>query len=339
MMRESTERRRNAAMLATAIAATALVAMAIGAPAAHAQSDLPGRYIDLVFERVTRTDGVPYGTAVDIPTGRPVDLKLDLYEPVGDTAEARPVFVFLFGGGFVAGDRMREPRAYCELMARRGYVAIAIDYRINQGAIATEGIPAAVSDARQAVAWVRENAAAHRLDRDRIAIGGSSAGAIASLFLAYTDVERQSGDDSEVAIVMDLWGGLYTAVGEMEAGEPPLAILHGTEDRVVAYSEAEKLRARAEAVGIPHAFHPIAGAGHAPYMPAELMTLVAAFFHEQLWDAPVPTPSASETPTPVAPAPTASAASPTAPPTAAPTEPSNEADRWSVAIPVAFVGR
>ncbi len=280
------------------------------------------RYVDLVFPRTQRTNDLVYGRAVDKPSGRAVDLKLDLYEPTGDTAAARPVYVFLFGGGFVAGNKETEPRQYCELMARRGYVAVAISYRINQGNIATDGIPAAVSDTRQALRWINAQAATHRLDTDRIILGGSSAGAIASLFTAYTEVEKTAADaGSKVALVMDLWGGLYTAVNEMAAGEPPLIIIHGTADTVVPYSEAQKLRARAEAVDIPYAFHPLQGEGHAPYKPAELMVLVADFAYGQLWPggaAPTPAnPTATAPPTATATAEPPATASPTAaPPTA-----------------------
>ena len=264
------------------------------------------RYVDLVFPRVQRTN--------DLVSGRAVDLKLDIYEPTGDTAAARPVYVFLFGGGFVAGNKETEPRQYCELMARRGYVAVAISYRINQGNIGTDGIPAAVSDTRQALRWINAQAATHRLDTSRIVLGGSSAGAIASLFTAYTEVEKTAADaGSKVALVMDLWGGLYTAVNEMAAGEPPLIIIHGTADTVVPYSEAQKLRARAEAVDIPYAFHPLQGEGHAPYKPAELMVLVADFAYGQLWPGGA-APTATPLPTATATAEPSATASPTAPP-------------------------
>lgn len=298
-----------------------LLPLVVGARPAAAQSS-GQRYVDLVFPRTQRTNDLVYGKAVDKPTGKPVDLKLDLYEPVGDTAAARPVYVFLFGGGFVAGDKETEPRAYCELMARRGYVAIAISYRINQGNVATDGIPAAVSDTRQALRWIYAQAATHRLDTGRIVLGGSSAGAIASLFTVYTELAKAPADAaSKVALVMDLWGGLYTSVNEMTAGEPPLIIIHGTADTVVPYTEAEKLRDRAKAVGIPYAFNPLAGKGHAPYMPAELMVLVAAFAYGQLWPegaAPtVATPTATTPPTATATAePSATASPTTAPPTA-----------------------
>lgn len=303
-------RMQRPAFLAGPLAAFSLLLLSASTPAA-AQSG-GTRYVDLVFDRVQRSNDLVYGTAVDKPTGRRVDLKLDLYEPAGDTAAARPVFVFLFGGGFVAGNKEQEPRAYCELMARRGYVAAAISYRINQGNIATDGIPAAVSDTRQALRWLNAQAAARRLDSSRLVLGGSSAGAISSLFAAYTELEKSAADAPvTISLVMDLWGGLYTQVSEMAAGEPPLIIIHGTADTVVPYAEAEKLRDRAQAVGIPHAFHPLAGKGHAPYMPAELMVLVADFAYGQLWPGGVATPAPTAPPTTV---PTATAEPPTVQP-------------------------
>jgi acetyl esterase/lipase len=322
------------------LAAGIALVLAAAAGPLRAQDEPPRRYVDLVFERVERTNGVKYGSAIDKPTGRSVDLLLDIYEPAGDTAAERPVFVFLFGGGFVAGDRMREPRAYCEQMARRGYVSVAIDYRLNQGNIFTDGIPAAVSDARQAVRWLRENATRYRLDVERIAIGGSSAGSITSLFLAYTDMERSPGDQSsEVAIVLDLWGGLYNEVRQMEAGEPPLVIIHGTEDRIVPFSEAEKLRDRAEVVGLPHLYHPLEGQGHAPYMPVELMAVAAPFFYQQLWPGgavPTATPAPTDTPT-ATPAPTETpTAVVTAPPTSTPIVEPTTPPTWRVYLPMTW---
>ena len=46
--------------------------------------------------------------------------------------------------------------------------------------------------------------------------------------------------------VADLWGGLYTSVNDMDAGEVPLVIVHGTADPTVPFSQAEALRDRAE---------------------------------------------------------------------------------------------
>ena len=61
---------------------------------------------------------------------------------------------------------------------------------------------------------------------------------------------------------MDLFGSLAQWVTQMETGESPLIIVHGTLDEVVPFQDAEALVAQAELVGIPYEFYPIEGAGH-----------------------------------------------------------------------------
>ncbi|MFQ5459380.1 MAG: alpha/beta hydrolase, partial [Anaerolineae bacterium] len=205
-----------------------------------------------------------------------------LYEPRGDEAPERGVFVVVHGGGFVKGAKA-SGRPYGLRMARRGYVAVSIDYRLSQGQ-GPQRVLAAVSDARQAIGWLQDNAAAYRLDAGHIAVGGSSAGAITALHLAYTDAAVDPGvEPARVAAVMDLWGGLYGRIEELGAGEAPLVIVHGTEDSTVPYSEAVALRDRAEQVGVPYAFHPIEGAGHAPFDPDQHVAWTARFFYDQVW--------------------------------------------------------
>jgi acetyl esterase/lipase len=58
-------------------------------------------------------------------------------------------------------------------------------------------------DAQAAVRWLRANAATYRLDPSRIAIGGSSAGAITAMMVSYNAVDPGSsgnpGYPSDVA--------------------------------------------------------------------------------------------------------------------------------------------
>lgn len=329
-IRQSTGRRRSALAVASAVVLVgwAQIAGRGSVTAVLAQTEPPQRYLDPVFERVDSRMDIVYGKAVDLPSGDEVELRLDVYEPRGDTEPARPAFVFVHGGGFVAGDKSTG-RQYCRLMAQRGYVALSIGYRLNQGDIWRDGIPAATADARQALRWLRAHAEEYAVDTTRITMGGSSAGAITSLFATYTDVAAEPPDaESSVAAVMDLWGGLYVEVDQLEAGEPPLVIIHGTNDTVVPFAEAERLRDRADAVGVRYAWHPIEGAGHAPWDPERHMAWTAEFFFEQLWQAhgATPTPTATSTATPTA-TPTATAqpaasASPTAPSATVPASPS-----------------
>jgi len=338
--------RGRAKLLVVAVTAAVALSAASGTGSRALAQTPPVRYLDIVFERVVRTNDLVYGRAMDIPSGRPVDLKLDLYEPQGDSATARAVLMFVHGGGFTGGDKSAGQRWALEF-ARRGWVVASIGYRLNQGNVPTVGIPAAVSDARQAVRWLQREAPAHRLDTSRIVVAGSSAGAITVLFLAYTETELGPDDaSSDVAGVMDLWGALYGRENEMDAGEPPLIIVHGTEDRVVPYHHAEALRSRALAVGIPHDFRPLQGVGHGSNETAMISSWAAAFFHPLLWPAPLdPTPVPSPTPAPSATpsaVPTLEATSlpSTATPTASPPSTRTPAQPGArVFLPAAIAGR
>ena len=96
------ELRRAGATIAAALAATVLAGCTVPAPEGQA----PLRYRDQVFSAVSRTNDLTYGQAPDLQ-GNPVDLKLDLFQPAGDTVTKRPAYVWVHGGGFSHGDKAR----------------------------------------------------------------------------------------------------------------------------------------------------------------------------------------------------------------------------------------
>jgi acetyl esterase/lipase len=160
-------------------------------------------------------------------------------------------------------------------MALRGYVSVSISYRLRRpadfNADQLGGIRDAVHDARAAVRWVRANSEQLGVDPQRIALVGSSAGAITALSAAYDDVlgEGASGSlgfSSDVRAVVDFWGSLPAAADSvMQSGEPPLLIFHGTQDTTVPYAEAQQLVARATQVGVFHKLVTLDGQGHAAW--------------------------------------------------------------------------
>jgi acetyl esterase/lipase len=100
------------------------------------------RYLDEVFTNVTMTSGITYGQNYSILTGTPtlIDLKLDVYEPTGDTVSMRPLIIYLHTGSFLpilfnktpTGSRQDSATMeMCKQFARRGYVAVSIDYRLG----------------------------------------------------------------------------------------------------------------------------------------------------------------------------------------------------------------
>jgi len=247
------------------IAAAVLVASPAGADGADI------RYVDEVFVSVDVTSDIAYGQSLD-EFGVLQTLFLDLYEPSGDTETSRPVVIVVHGGGFTSGSKSGDNFvAYATQMAERGFVSASIDYRLRQEPLTqAEQFAAAIDakhDAQAAVRWFRANAATYNINADQISMAGSSAGAVTSLAVGYTsDDPGDSGNPgypSDISAVIDVAGTLGgEADGLMEPGEPPLMIVHGTNDSTVPYSGATELVAAAEADGIPYELHTYVGEGH-----------------------------------------------------------------------------
>lgn len=234
---------------------------------ALAQPDLAcdgARYIDDVFSDVTVTT-VTYGSNTTF-AGLNQELKMDIYEPVGDVHEQRPVILFAFGGSFIFGTR-ESMATYCEQFAKKGYVAATIDYRVgflgfDEEAV-TGAVMRAVSDMKGAVRFFRQDAATNnefKIHPDYILVGGYSAGAITATHVAYLDeddenipqftldiiannggFEGNTGDadnlsySSEVFAVYNLSGGLREKEW-IDANETePLVSYHGTDDGTVPF--------------------------------------------------------------------------------------------------------
>ena len=114
--------------------------------------------------------------AIDIAYGSHERHRLDIYRP--ETPAAAPILVFAHGGGFVKGDKGGAdawPNANVGRMAAQaGFVGIVINYRLAPD----DTWPAGAEDVAAAVAWLRQNAAQHGGDPDRIVLMGTSAGAV-----------------------------------------------------------------------------------------------------------------------------------------------------------------
>lgn len=210
-------------------------------------------------------------------------LALDLYEPAGDRAGMRPAIVWVHGGAFARNSKL-DPNLVriARYFAQLGYVTASIDYRLlNPNGDAGfpypgDAVNAARDDAREAVRFLRRNAATYRIDPTRIAIGGASAGAMAALHAAYAGGDRTGAG---VRAVVDLWGALegVEQLGADDTGS--LVVFHGTADDFwMPYRQALALRDRARAVGIACEFHPVDGAGHAPWDQLDrFLPLIARF--------------------------------------------------------------
>jgi acetyl esterase/lipase len=216
------------------------------------------RYVDVVFDDVQITRDVVYRRTTTWQ-GQAIDLRMDIYQPAGDTVAERPAVMWMFGGAWVAGDR-GQMTSFATDSARRGYVGVSIDYRIRPGGGGDilAGAMDAYDDAVAAAQWLRANAAQYRIDPDAIIAGGYSAGGINALNLLYTPGTRGPAT-SPVAGAVAVAG---LSFNEPTAGDPPALMHNGTNDAIVPYDSSRATCDGARRVGDKCRFYPYEGAGH-----------------------------------------------------------------------------
>ena len=255
---------RNRAGLVGLVGGLALLAGAC-TPYLVPQGAAPMRYRDEVFSDFTLTSDIPYGagSAVD-QDGNTDILNLDVYEPTGDTVTYRPAIIWVHGGSFRGGDKTSgEIVDEARVFAKKGFVNFSINYRLTNagcsaaapGTQCVDEINDAMHDAQAAVRWVKHNAATYGVDPMRVAIGGTSAGAITAIEVALNPNEPQgptdSGFSNEVGAALSLSGA--NIIGTPDPTDAPFIDWHGT--NVDA----------AQAVGIDAHLVTYPGEGHVPY--------------------------------------------------------------------------
>lgn len=254
----------------------------------------PMRYRDAIFENVTTTSDVIYGSAVD-QQGQTVSLTLDIYEPTGDSVTRRPAVVWVHGGSFASGSKTSpELIDQSVTLAKKGYVNASIEYRLSTGgcsaAAATTScvtaIQHAMHDAQAAVRFLRANATLYGIDEERIAIGGTSAGAITALNVAFnTEDVGESGNpgySSFVRAAVSLSGAKI--LGTANSGEASIYMFHGTSDGLVPYAWATSTLNEAKAAGVHAYLTTWPNAGHVPYVEhrSEILDQTANFLFWEL---------------------------------------------------------
>ncbi len=257
----------------------------------------PLRYRDQIFSAVTKTSDIVYGHAVD-QDGVNQTLLLDMYRPAGDTLSARPAIVWVHGGSFAFGSKTSSELVdEATTFAKEGYVNVSINYRLDSAGGCTASnnqqrcltaIAQARDDAKTAVRFLREQAATYHIDANRIAIGGSSAGAITALNVGYTPELASPGEhqgfSSAVRAAQSLSGAELASGGTIDAGDAPAVLFHGTADNLVPYSWAQSTVQRATDAGLLAVLVTFDGEGHVPYSNhrQEILDDTRNFFYWQL---------------------------------------------------------
>jgi len=235
---------------------------------------------------------VTYGLA----DGQP--LLLDIYRPRG-LKSTRPGVILIHGGGWVEGNKSSQ-RELANSLTEAGYVAIAVGYRLARDD--RSRYPAQADDVRQAVRWVRSNAAYVGIDPDRLGVFGHSAGGHLAALLGTTDLPPPAGTSlrspsSRATCVVDCCGPTdftdetsppvgpsiadviprffgktrreapeayrdASPVSHVDALSAPTLIIHGTSDQIVPIDQSRKLRDALQQARVEVKLVELEGEGH-----------------------------------------------------------------------------
>jgi acetyl esterase/lipase len=142
--------------------------------------------------------------------------RLDILQPRGGPPQPGPVLVYIHGGAWVIGDKRQQGIPMMHELIQRGWVCVAINYRLSPKAT----WPDHIVDCKRAVAWVRAHIAEYGGDPSFIAVSGGSAGGHLSALVALTpdDPDWQPGfEDADTSVDACIpYYGVYDMTGDPE---------------------------------------------------------------------------------------------------------------------------
>ena len=249
--------------------------------------------------------------------GGDVDLKLDLYRPHAQRNRT-PGMLVIHGGAWRKG-RKEFMRPFAEQMARAGYVAATVQYRLCP----EHQFPAQIEDVKCAVRWMRANADKYGIDGERIGAIGASAGGHLALMLGSCDSDDglegaggHAGFSSEVQAVANYYGPFDLTLSDwnprhghllvdflggtlaerrdtyrraspahyVDPNDAPVITFHGTKDPLVPFGQAIRVDRTLRHHGVASRLEALEDRGHGWWGPDLHRTqkLAIEFFDEHL---------------------------------------------------------
>jgi acetyl esterase/lipase len=135
--------------------------------------------------------------------------RLDIYLPESGEGPF-PVIISIHGGAFMIGDKSDMQLKPMLEGLQRGYAVVSINYRMSDETTA----PKLINDVKAAIRWVRANAQKYKMNANKIAVwGGSAGGHLSSLAGTSGDVKELEDltmgnpkESSRVQAVVDWFG-------------------------------------------------------------------------------------------------------------------------------------
>ncbi|MBK0383617.1 alpha/beta hydrolase [Pedobacter sp. SD-b] len=267
--------------------------------AAFYQTDLLAQSITDKDENILKT--LNYQDSIIYKKVNGEELKMIIFMPKNKKYKKTPFMVFTHGGGWAYGDRYVILKDLffkpLQFLLDSGIACASIEYRLNRGG---NKVVDAVTDCKDAVKFLVKNADKFDLDVSKIGVWGGSAGGHLSLMtgLAYdryfkgetqlakihptfkcivsyfpqttftdTDVlhatnylnakklEEMMGSDQTTA-------KLLSPVNYIKKGNPPILLIHGTNDTTLSYLNSTYFLSKAKEAGSDVTLLTVKNAGH-----------------------------------------------------------------------------
>ena len=202
------------------------------------------------------------------------NLKIDVYEPK-DSLETHPAIIYIHGGSWISGSKKKVLERYrnyaVETLLKTHFVIISVDYRLIRLGYHLEDC---IEDCISAQNFCIENAGYLKIDTSKIGLWGSSAGAhlgLLSYVFSRDNKIKFIISDFAPCDISEMWAKVpkffrkqfstffyrldeknvekfdslsfvYSPINYAEKiRKIPVLISHGTLDRIVAFSESQKL--------------------------------------------------------------------------------------------------
>jgi len=243
-------------------------------------------------EDTTETEGLPQLDLSKVAYGSDTAQNIDVYLPANrDTAHTK-VVLFIHGGSWSGGDKIDFTDAITAIRAQLpDYAVFNMNYRL--AANGKNRFPAQIEDIQAALDFIESNAGEYKINTDKVALVGASAGAHLALLQAY-----KYNSSGKIKAVIDLFGPtdltdlynnhpipeashqvLVNFLGATPATNPsvyeqaspinfinaqsvPTRIFHGTVDIVAPISQSRALKAKLEANNVKVEMTEYADEGH-----------------------------------------------------------------------------
>lgn len=232
---------------------------------------------------------------LDVPVYAPQGTMqlLDIARPLDPGPH--PLVVMVHGGGWREGHQHEFVDEIAQL-ASLGYVAASVSYRLAP----TFTFPAQMSDIRCAIRFLRAKSDSLGIDPGRVVLVGASAGGHLAALTAFAPEASQfdsgcpyQGQSVAVSGVVSYYGVLdlqqpsdfpspileaieqflgapagsavaatASPVAYADAGDPPVLIIHGTADDVIAVAQARRVHAALGSIGLPSTLVELPGVEH-----------------------------------------------------------------------------